>query len=311
MDTNANPTKQGDLTSFDIAHGGAPGAPTCTSCSKPISDIYHEANGAVVCSRCRATLEVGQRTGAGVGAFLRAAALGGGAAAVGAAAYFAVAYFTGYELALVSIAVGWLVGRAVQIGSRGRGGRRYQALAMALTYAAIVVTYVPAAMVRVDPSLGELPVDSAAAQAAISRPLPVIPTTGALAPAPEVSDADDPALDTPRSERVPLAPSAPAVALEDSGAAAGPVAEDSDAAADSSALPTGATGAAFYAMALAAVFGLALAEPFLQGASNIIGLIIIAVALYQAWTMTKRTDVSFTGPYRVGTPREGRDPVTA
>jgi len=39
--------------------------------------------------------------------------------------------------------VGLLVGKAVRKGSNGRGGWRYQALAMTLTYCAIVATYAP------------------------------------------------------------------------------------------------------------------------------------------------------------------------
>jgi len=45
------------------------------------------------------------------------------------------------------------------------------------------------------------------------------------------------------------------------------------------------------------VFGLAMAAPFLEGASNIIGLLIIAFGLYQAWTINKRAALSVAGPF--------------
>jgi hypothetical protein len=45
----------------------------------------------------------------------------------------------------------------------------------------------------------------------------------------------------------------------------------------------------------ALVFGLAFASPFLAGASNIMGLIIIGIALYEAWKLTRR--VPITGPF--------------
>src|SRR5258708_27620060 len=83
------------------------------------------------------------RAAAGAGAFPRAALAGLGAAAVGAGIYIAVRYATGYQVGLISILVGFLVGRAVHWGSRGRGGWPYQALAMVLTYLAIVSIYVP------------------------------------------------------------------------------------------------------------------------------------------------------------------------
>jgi hypothetical protein len=47
------------------------------------------------------------------------------------------------EIALVAILVGYLVGRAVRQGSRGRGGRRCQIAAVALTYLAITFSYIP------------------------------------------------------------------------------------------------------------------------------------------------------------------------
>src|SRR6266566_11816 len=63
-----------------------------------------------------------------------------GGAVVGAAVYFGIAALTGYEFGLVAIVVGLLVGGAVRKGSNGRGGRRYQLLAVFLTYTAVVVT---------------------------------------------------------------------------------------------------------------------------------------------------------------------------
>jgi hypothetical protein len=74
---------------------------------------------------------------------VRALAFGVLAAGVGATIYFAILALTGYEIGLVAIVVGLIVGKAVHAGSRGRGGLGYQALAVALTYSAIVVTYIP------------------------------------------------------------------------------------------------------------------------------------------------------------------------
>jgi len=50
-------------------------------------------------------------------------------------------------------------------------------------------------------------------------------------------------------------------------------------------------------------FGLALAAPFLAGAHNLIGLLIIAFALWQAWKMNAHRPLPITGPYRLGTNR--------
>ena len=50
---------------------------------------------------------------------------------------------TGYDLGLIAIVVGLLVGGAVKFGSAGRGGWFYQTMAMVLTYATISASIVP------------------------------------------------------------------------------------------------------------------------------------------------------------------------
>jgi hypothetical protein len=45
------------------------------------------------------------------------------------------------------------------------------------------------------------------------------------------------------------------------------------------------------------VFGLALASPFLAGAENIIGILIIGIALYEAWKLNR--GVRLQGPFRL------------
>src|SRR5262249_2302827 len=48
---------------------------------------------------------------------------------------------SGLELALIAIVVGYAIGRAVRIGSRGLGGRRSQLVAATLTYLSITGSY--------------------------------------------------------------------------------------------------------------------------------------------------------------------------
>jgi hypothetical protein len=57
------------------------------------------------------------------------------------------------------------------------------------------------------------------------------------------------------------------------------------------------------------VFAVSLAAPFLAGLQNVIGLLIIGFALWEAWKINKRAKVSFAGPYSLaGTPRAGMMP---
>ncbi len=126
---------------FDRAEHVAPaGGATCAFCKQPIAGMYFEINGQVACQRCRGQIMAAWNRGSPRKRFAKALGLGAAAAALGAALYFGIEALTGYELGLVAIVVGLLVGSAVRKGSNGRGGWRYQALAMFLTYSAVVAT---------------------------------------------------------------------------------------------------------------------------------------------------------------------------
>jgi hypothetical protein len=95
----------------------------------------------MVCGRCRAKYETDINGGTGAHRFARALLFGGLAALAGAAVYYAILATTGYSIGIIAIFVGYLVGRAVHAGSRGKGGRKYQLLAAFLTYFAMSSTY--------------------------------------------------------------------------------------------------------------------------------------------------------------------------
>ena len=57
--------------------------------------------------------------------------------------WYIVLKLTDSQCGLLAVVVRRVVGGAVRKGSNGRGGWRYQALAIALTYTAIVSSYVP------------------------------------------------------------------------------------------------------------------------------------------------------------------------
>jgi len=117
--------------------------PACNQCSTPIGAAYYELSGNVICPACKGRIEAELTGGSGSARFLKASGLGFGAALLGAGIYYAILAATGYEVGLVAILVGWLVGRAVHHGAGGRGGWAYQTLAVGLTYFAIVSTYIP------------------------------------------------------------------------------------------------------------------------------------------------------------------------
>lgn len=78
--------------------------------------------------------------------YVRAMLFGVGAAIVGMAGYAGFTILTGLYIGYVSLAVGWLVGKAIMLGSKGIGGRRYQIAAVILTYAAVSLAAVPIAI---------------------------------------------------------------------------------------------------------------------------------------------------------------------
>ncbi len=115
----------------------------CLACKQPITATYHELNGRPICASCLAAFEAHLAHVRSLRTFGRAALYGGAAAAAGSVAWHFITKVTGYELAIVAIGIGIGVGHAVRHATYGMGGKRYQALAMFLTYSAIVLTYIP------------------------------------------------------------------------------------------------------------------------------------------------------------------------
>ena len=120
-----------------------PGVTACAACGEPIADGYFEANGKVVCPRCRDAVLAAQAGGSGLVRLVKATFFGVLAGIVGATIWWAVRHFTGYEVGLIAVVVGLMVGGAVKAGSQGRGGIGYQLVAVLLTYLAIAANYAP------------------------------------------------------------------------------------------------------------------------------------------------------------------------
>jgi hypothetical protein len=89
-------------------------------------------------ARCDHQLHQSQSGGLG-----RAAVFGLGAAFAGAAIYGVILLLTGYEFGLIAILNGWMVGKAMMKGARGKGGRRFQYTALMITYLSITAGYIP------------------------------------------------------------------------------------------------------------------------------------------------------------------------
>jgi hypothetical protein len=115
---------------------------TCKSCNQAISGTYYRINGALACQRCTDQLK-NQIPKDSHAAFVRALAFGFAAAIGGLILYAAFSIITGIAIGYVSLAVGWMIGKAMRAGSNGLGGRRYQIAAAAFTYAAVSMAAIP------------------------------------------------------------------------------------------------------------------------------------------------------------------------
>jgi len=133
-----NPTPQ-----FGTAeYVGSPGGDHCRYCHQPIAGIYYRINDGMACPSCEQKAR-GELARDSHTAYMRALLFGIGAAIVGLILYATFAIQTGIVIGYVSLAVGWMVGKAMMKGSGGVGGRRYQITAVLLTYAAVSMAAIP------------------------------------------------------------------------------------------------------------------------------------------------------------------------
>jgi len=118
------------------------GSANCKTCNQAIGSQYYRVNGTMVCPTCaeRVKSQLPEDTH---GAFMRGLLFGAGGAVLGLILYAAFGIITGLMVGYVSLAVGYIVGKAVKMGSRGIGGLRYQVAAVVLTYAAVSMAAIP------------------------------------------------------------------------------------------------------------------------------------------------------------------------
>lgn len=122
------------------------GKPTqCGQCNQPVGASYYMANGAAICGACGEKLK---REGLKdrPGAFMKALVAGAVAAILGLILYAGFTILTGIYIGYVSLAVGFIIGKGITIGSGGVGGRKYQIAALILTYAAVSMAAIPIAL---------------------------------------------------------------------------------------------------------------------------------------------------------------------
>jgi hypothetical protein len=99
----------------------------CAICSQPIVSTYYALGDGMLCPACHETA-IAPAGGSRIGRLVKASLFGLGAGLVGTILWFVIRRVTNYEIGLVAIVVGVMVGSAVRKGSAGVGGRGYQVL---------------------------------------------------------------------------------------------------------------------------------------------------------------------------------------
>jgi hypothetical protein len=128
---------------FDKADfGQQPKSDVCHKCRQAIVGTYYRLNGAMTCAGCANILQH-EPSAQPSGNYMRALLFGCGGALLGLVLYSAVGIMTGLMIGYVSLAVGFIVAKAMMKGSGGVGGRKYQITAVLLTYAAVSMSAIP------------------------------------------------------------------------------------------------------------------------------------------------------------------------
>ena len=244
----------------------AGGTPTCVACKSAIEKTYFHFNGKVICPACAQKAAAWQRP-PDKKCVLRGLMYGTGAALLCSAGYAVFTMVTNMEAAVVAIAAGFVIGKAVRTGSRGLGGRRLQVLAVTLTYLAILAAHLPPAINAVREHTKEAAAKKTA-QAAEPR--------AGLVAAPQTPASEEATVGTPR---IASSQKRPRTLV---GRILGWI------------VAVVIVGAGVVALALVAPFTL-----LAGGIGGIISLVIIFFGLQQAWRQTRRDPGVLTGPYEL------------
>lgn len=240
----------------------------CKACNRTITGEYYRVNGAQACAACveKVKQQMPKDTHA---AFVRGILFGVGGAIAGLIVYSLFGIITGIVIGYVSLAVGWLVGKAIKAGSKGIGGRRYQIVAVAFTYAAVSMSAIPMGI------SAYMKQNKNKVQTSQTSPMKTVPNTGAVVV--DGGDASDNESEATKSET------------------GGTPQKKMSAGA--------AIGALLFA-GLASPFLELGDEP-----GGIIGLVILFVGMNIAWKRTAGTKIDIVGPFKASEPAAAAPPA--
>lgn len=154
------------------------GTDVCKSCNQTITGQYYRVNGSLACAHCTEQLK-NQIPKDNHAVFVRGLAFGFGGAILGLILYSTFSIVTGLEIGYVSLAVGWIIAKAIMMGSKGIGGRRYQIAAAVLTYGAVSMAALPIYFSQINKEKPAKPPQTQTAPSGKPAPAPSNPDSAA------------------------------------------------------------------------------------------------------------------------------------
>jgi hypothetical protein len=164
------------------------GAERCRTCNQLLGNRYYRVNGVLACENCVERIKLQTPTDTH-STLVRGLLFGVGGALIGLFLYSAFGIITGLAIGYVSLAVGYIVGKAILKGTGGVGGRRYQIAAAALTYAAVSMSAIPIGISQIVKQKNE--------QKSAKHVAPAGSESGISSPAVSQSDANELAEESP------------------------------------------------------------------------------------------------------------------
>ncbi len=116
-----------------------------------MSGRYWEISKRPACESCRAVVQRELSASGSQRYLVRAIGYGLGAAIAGSVVWELIEKLFHAQVGIVAIGIGYVVGRAVRKGAGGFGARRYQVLAVLLTYSSIALASLPEVLMVAPP----------------------------------------------------------------------------------------------------------------------------------------------------------------
>jgi len=139
--SDTGPELQFDKATY--ASGDAGGAVPCGQCKQPLRGHYWKLQKFMLCEGCKTGIQASLDKSQSASSFGKAL-LQGGLVALGCGIGYAIFVgVTNIQFALITIGIGYLVAKTVRRASGGLSGRKFQVLAVVLTYLGSTMGYAP------------------------------------------------------------------------------------------------------------------------------------------------------------------------